>query len=82
MNFSKFVGSCLRGGKASGPDGHVNESIRTMPDEQLELIRMWANEILTATGATRQMTVEEIEGHISMLHKEVKHLTERATGAQ
>lgn len=67
--FRKFVVSCLRGGKASGLDGHVNESIRTMPDEQLELIRMWANEVLTATGATRQMTMDEMEGQICMLHK-------------
>ena len=48
--FRKFVNSCLRSGKAAGPDKHVNESIRTMPEEQLELIRMWANAILTETG--------------------------------
>ena len=48
--FRKFISSCLRSGKSAVPDKHVNESVRTMSEEQLELIRMWANEILTATG--------------------------------
>ena len=67
--FRKFISSCLRSGKSAGPDKHVNESVRTMSEEQLELIRMWANEILTATGPARIMTIHEMEGHISLLHK-------------
>jgi len=67
--FRKFISSCLRSGKSAGPDKHVNESIRTMPEEQLELIQMWANEILTKTGPARSMTVQEMEGHISLLHE-------------
>ena len=47
----------------------MNESIRTLSEEQLELIRMWANEILTETGPARSMTMQEMEGHISLLHK-------------
>ena len=41
----------------------------SMSEEQLELIRMWANKILTETGPARSMTVQEMEGHISLLHK-------------
>jgi len=41
----------------SGPDKHVNESIRTMSEEQLELIRIWANQILTETGPARSVTM-------------------------
>ena len=40
-----------------------------MPMEQLELIRVWDNEIVTEIGQARSMTVQEIEGHISLLHK-------------
>jgi hypothetical protein len=40
-----------------------------MSEEQLELIRMWANKILTETGPVRSVTVQEMEGHISLLHK-------------
>ena len=67
--FRKFISSCLPSGKSAGCDKHVNESIRTMSDEQLELIGMWANKILTENGPARSMTTQEMEGHISMLHK-------------
>ena len=40
-----------------------------MSEEQLELIRMWANKILTETGPARSVTVQEMEGHISLLDK-------------
>jgi len=40
-----------------------------MSEEQLELIWMWANEILTGTGPACSMMIQEMEGHISLLHK-------------
>ena len=47
----KFISSCLRSGESAGPDDkHVKESVRTMPEEQLELTRMSANEILLKQG--------------------------------
>ncbi len=66
--FRNFVDSCLKINKSPGPDGHTNESVKTMSYAELEILRQWANEILATEGA-RVMTVEEMNGTIRLLHK-------------
>ena len=39
-----------------------------MSREELDILRMWANEILACDRA-RLMTIEEMNGTISLLHK-------------
>ena len=66
--FRSFVDSCLKANKSPGPDGYTNECVKTMSHAELEVLRAWANEILALEGA-RVMTVEEMNGTISLLHK-------------
>jgi len=66
--FRSFVDSCLKANKSPGPDGYTNECVKTMSHAELEVLRAWANEILALENA-RVMTVEEMNGTISLLHK-------------
>jgi hypothetical protein len=66
--FRSFVDSCLKANKSPGPDGYTNECVKTMSHAELEVLRAWANEIL-AIETARVMTVEEMNGTISLLHK-------------
>ena len=66
--FRSFVDSCLKANKSRGPDGYMNECVKTMSHAELEVLRAWANEILAVEKA-RVMTVEEMNGTISLLHK-------------
>ena len=66
--FQKFVDNYLKNNKSPGPDGVTNECIKTMSKEELDILRMWVNEIL-AQDRARCMTVEEMNGTISLLHK-------------
>ena len=66
--FRSFVDSCLKANKSPGPDGYTNECVKTMSHAELEVLRAWANEILALEEA-RVMTVEEMNGTISLLHK-------------
>ena len=66
--FRSFVDSCLKVKKLQGPDGYTNECVKTMSHAELEVLRAWANEILALEEA-RVMTVEEMNGTISLLHK-------------
>jgi len=60
--FRGFVDSCLcdslKANKSPGPDGYTNECVKTMSYTELEILREWANEILTMERA-RVKTVEE-----------------------
>ena len=66
--FQKFVDNYLKNNKSPGPDGIPNECLKTMSREELDILRMWANEIL-AYDRARLMTIEEMNGTISLLHK-------------
>ena len=66
--FRSFVDSCLKANKLTGPDGYMNECVKTMSHAELEVLRAWAIEILAVEKA-RVMTVEEMNGTISLLHK-------------
>jgi hypothetical protein len=67
-DFRSFVDSCLKANKSPGPDGYTNECVKTMSHVHLEVLRAWSNEILSVEKA-RVMTVEEMNGTISLLHK-------------
>ena len=66
--FQKFVDNYLKNNKAPGPDGVTNECIKTMSKEELDILRMWVNEIL-AYDKAKPMSVNEMNGTISLLHK-------------
>ena len=66
--FQKFVDNFLKNNKSPGPDGITNECVKTMSSEELEVLRAWVNEILSKDEA-RLMTIEEMNGTISLLHK-------------
>ena len=66
--FQKFVDNYLKNNKAPGPDGVTNECIKTMSKEELDILRMWVNEIL-AHDKAKPMSVNEMNGTISLLHK-------------
>ena len=66
--FQKFVDNFLKNNKSPGPDGVTNECVKTMSSEELEVLRTWVNEILSHDDA-RRMTIEEMNGTISLLHK-------------
>jgi hypothetical protein len=51
----------LKANKSPGPDGYSNECVKTMLYAELEILREWANEILSMEKA-RVMTVEEMNG--------------------
>ena len=61
-----YVMSRLRNGKSPGPDRYQNELLKTMTDNELEILRIWANEVLCGK---RQMTEDDLNGTISLLHK-------------
>ena len=66
--FRSFVDSCLKANKSPGPDGYPNECVKTMSYTELEILKEWANGILTMERA-RVMTVEEMNDTIRLLHK-------------
>ena len=65
-----FIDNFLKSDKACGPDGVVNDLIKTATDAELKLIRVWGNQILvTGDVPPRQVTEMEMQGLISLLHK-------------
>ena len=44
--WQKFIQNFLKTGKAPGQDGIQNELIKTMTDNEKEVLRIWANEVL------------------------------------
>ena len=66
---SKFVRGCLKLNKATGPEKYTNELLRAMTREELRVIQLWANRILTEEGTPESMTEEVMNGTIRLLHK-------------
>lgn len=79
--FQKFVDNYLKNNKAPGPDGVTNECIKTMSKEELDILRMWVNEIL-AYDKAKPMSVNEMNGTISLLHKGEILMIGHETGAR
>jgi len=63
---SQYVEMCLKPGKSTGPDRCPNELTKTMTGEEFQIVKMWANEILTEDTSRQR---ETINGTISQLHK-------------
>ena len=61
-----YIRTKLRNGKSPGPDKYQNELIKSMTEEGLEILRIWANEVLRGE---RRMTESELNGTITLLHK-------------
>jgi len=66
QEIKKYVATCLKPGKSTGPDRCPNELTRTMTDEEFQIVKMWVNEILTEDTIQQRETTN---GTISQLHK-------------
>jgi hypothetical protein len=51
--WQKFIQNFLKTGNAPGQDGIQNELIKTMMDNEKEVLRIWANEVLHCKTTTR-----------------------------
>ena len=65
----KVTNFYLKIGKSPGPDNIQTELIKTMPPEQLSVIRVWFNEILDEGKPLTKVTEKEMTGKLSLLHK-------------
>jgi len=66
QEIKKYVATCLKPGKSTGPDRCLNELIKRMTDEEFHIVKMWVNEILTEDTSRQRATMN---GTISQLHK-------------
>ena len=66
--WQKFIQNFLKTRKAPGPDGIQNELIKTMTDNEKEVLRIWANEVLQDDNPARKMSTLVKAGMISKLH--------------
>jgi hypothetical protein len=65
----KVVNFYLKMGKAPGPDKIQAELVKTMPPEQLRVIRIWLNEVLAEGIPLTKVTEKEMTGRLALLHK-------------
>ena len=65
----RYVKNYLKAGKAGGLDGATAETLKSMSDEELDIIRLWVNSILTTEKSQQNMTAKDMLGRIRMLHK-------------
>ena len=57
---------CLKPGKSAGPDRCPNELTKTMTDEEVQIVKMWVNGILTEDTSRQRETMNST---ILQLHK-------------
>jgi len=55
--------------KGGGPDKCVNELVRSLTEEELEIIREWANQALRDAEGAKVLTDEVLNCSIRLLHK-------------
>ena len=65
----KYVKNYLKAGKAGGLDGATAETLKSMSDEEMDIMRLWVNSILTTEKSQQSMTAKDMLGRIRMLHK-------------
>ncbi len=65
----KVANFYLKIGKAPGPDNIQAELIKTMPPEQLRVIKLWLNEILAEGKPLTKVTEKEMTVRLALLHK-------------
>jgi len=66
QEITKYVATCLKPGKSTGPDRCPNELTKTMTDEEFPFVKMWVNETLIEDTSRQRATMN---GTISQLHK-------------
>jgi len=72
QEIAKYVGHCLKPGKAPGQDKCPNELLKTMSDEEFLIVQAWVNEILTLPETTidnARQSRSTMNSTISQLHK-------------
>ena len=52
----KYVAMCLKPGERTGLDRCPNELTKTMTDEEFQIVKMWANEILIEDTSRQRAT--------------------------
>jgi len=66
QEMKKCFAMCLKPGKSTGPNRCPNELTKTMTDEELQIVKMWVNEILTEDTSRQRAAMN---GTIPQLHK-------------
>ena len=66
--FHKCIDTYLKTSVAPGQDTLQNEHIKSMSDDEKEILRKWVNRILDSDDPV-EMTEQETRGIISLLHK-------------
>ena len=64
-----YVKNYLKAGKAGGLDGATAETLKSMSEEEMDIIRLWVNSILTKEKPQQSMTAKDMLGRIRVLHK-------------
>ena len=67
--WENYVHHKLKKDISPGPDGFQTDLIKTLSPTGLEIIRTWANQVLTLGPQPRRITLEQLNGTISLLHK-------------
>ena len=67
--FDQFRRDRLKMRKAGGPDGYTNEMIRVLTQEELDVLREWADRVLRDAQGAEILTEEVLNGTVSLLHK-------------
>ena len=57
QGIKKYVATCLKPSKSTGPDRCPNELTKTMTDEEFQVVKMWVNEILTEDTSQQRATM-------------------------
>ncbi len=65
----KVANFYLKIGKSPGPDNIQAELIKTMPPEQLRVIKLWLNEVLADGKPLTKVTEKEMTVRLALLHK-------------
>ena len=67
--WERFIDSKLKWGVAPGPDRYTTDMIKTMTEPEREILRLWANEVLTTGKSALEVTTKTKNGTITLLHK-------------
>ena len=57
QEIKKYLAMCLKPGKSTGPDSCSNEFTKTMTDEEIQVVKIWVNEILTEDTGRQRATM-------------------------
>jgi len=57
QEIKNYIAMCSKPGKSTGPNRCPHEMTKTMTDEELQIVKMWVNEILTEDTSRRRATM-------------------------